>query len=238
MAKIRGVKPEFWTDEKIVELSRDARLLFIGLWNFACDNGHVDDKPRQIKMRIFPGDDDTQVDAWLEELVAQDRITRADGVITINRFSHHQKPHKRWWSTCDLPWCTLPDDAPPQGRNGCATVATPESNGGATADGDGEGDGDSDGEATTRRKPARPLPRDWQPNAKHVAYADEHNIDLHAQATRFRTDAEAKDKRYANWNAAFTNWLTKALEYGQTRKSKASSDPWAHVPVVRPGGAS
>lgn len=34
-----------------------ARLLFIGLWNFACDNGHLQDKPKQIKMRIFPGDD-------------------------------------------------------------------------------------------------------------------------------------------------------------------------------------
>jgi hypothetical protein len=31
MARIRTIKPEFWTDEKIVELSPFSRLLFIGL---------------------------------------------------------------------------------------------------------------------------------------------------------------------------------------------------------------
>src|SRR5690349_8386566 len=41
MPKIRAVKPEFWTDDEIVELSAFARLLYIGLWNLACDNGHV-----------------------------------------------------------------------------------------------------------------------------------------------------------------------------------------------------
>ena len=32
MARIRTVKPEFWTDEKVVECSIPARLLFIGLF--------------------------------------------------------------------------------------------------------------------------------------------------------------------------------------------------------------
>ena len=32
MPRIRTIKPEFWTDEKIIELSLPARLLFIGLW--------------------------------------------------------------------------------------------------------------------------------------------------------------------------------------------------------------
>ena len=39
MARIRTVKPDIWTDEKFVELSPLARLLFIGLWNFADDEG-------------------------------------------------------------------------------------------------------------------------------------------------------------------------------------------------------
>ena len=30
MARIRTIKPDFWTDEKVVELSAFARLLFIG----------------------------------------------------------------------------------------------------------------------------------------------------------------------------------------------------------------
>lgn len=57
MARIRSIKPEFWTDEKIVELDFADRLLFIGLWNFADDQGYLDLRPKRIKMQVFPGDD-------------------------------------------------------------------------------------------------------------------------------------------------------------------------------------
>lgn len=30
MARIRTIKPDFWTDEKLVKLSMEARLFFIG----------------------------------------------------------------------------------------------------------------------------------------------------------------------------------------------------------------
>lgn len=56
MARIRTIKPEFWTDEKIVELPFEARLFFVGLWNFADDNGRLWNEPIQLKMRIFPAD--------------------------------------------------------------------------------------------------------------------------------------------------------------------------------------
>ena len=57
MAKIRGFKADLWTDEDFVELSPFARLLWLGMWNYACDNGHLDDKSKQIKMRVLPTDD-------------------------------------------------------------------------------------------------------------------------------------------------------------------------------------
>ncbi len=44
--------------------------MFIGMWNFADDHGRMEDKPKQIKMRIFPADDmsmDT-IEHMLEEL--------------------------------------------------------------------------------------------------------------------------------------------------------------------------
>lgn len=56
MARIRTVKPDFWTDEKVVECSFEARLLFIGLFNFADDNGNMVNSHRRIKMQIFPAD--------------------------------------------------------------------------------------------------------------------------------------------------------------------------------------
>lgn len=57
MARIRTIKPEFWTSEQVMECSTNARLLFIGLWNFADDCGRMVDSPKTIKAQIFPGDD-------------------------------------------------------------------------------------------------------------------------------------------------------------------------------------
>ncbi len=56
MARIRSIKPEFWSSEQIMECSTNARLLFIGLWNFCDDAGRMPLKARQIKAQVFPGD--------------------------------------------------------------------------------------------------------------------------------------------------------------------------------------
>jgi hypothetical protein len=56
VARIRTIKPEFWTDGDILKLSRDARLFYIGLWNFADDNGVLEYDIITIKARIFPVD--------------------------------------------------------------------------------------------------------------------------------------------------------------------------------------
>lgn len=148
MPKIRGVHPDFWTDENVVELSPFARLLWIGLWNHACDNGHLQDKSKQIKMRVLPTDD-VNCAELLREIESQKLIVRADGWITIPNLAHHQKPHKRWWKTCEKPGCVLPDGTSHAPNNRSNTVAPPKSNRGTTADVDVDGDGDSDGERTT-----------------------------------------------------------------------------------------
>lgn len=79
MPRIRTVKPEFWGSEDVWSLSRDARLMFIGLWNFADDEGIGNGNPKQIKVWIFPGDDDVgpaEIADWLAELATRDLITR------------------------------------------------------------------------------------------------------------------------------------------------------------------
>lgn len=57
MARIRSIKPEFWTNEKIIECSPITRLLFIGMWNFADDTGRLQFSPKTLKAQIFPADD-------------------------------------------------------------------------------------------------------------------------------------------------------------------------------------
>lgn len=57
MARIRSIKPEFWTSPQVVECSPTARLLFIGMWTFCDDSGVHPNDCRRLKMQVFPGDD-------------------------------------------------------------------------------------------------------------------------------------------------------------------------------------
>jgi hypothetical protein len=57
VARIRTIKPEFWTNERVMECSVTARLLFIGLWNFADDLGRLHLSAKSIKAQVFPSDD-------------------------------------------------------------------------------------------------------------------------------------------------------------------------------------
>ena len=56
MARIRTIKPEFFTSEDIVSLSPLARLFYVSLWCEADREGRMDWKLGTLKMRYFPGD--------------------------------------------------------------------------------------------------------------------------------------------------------------------------------------
>ena len=104
MARIRTIKPEYWTDEKIVELSFPARLLFIGLWNFADDEGRLVYSPKRLKLQIFPADD-LDISALFGEIRGKKLATfyEVDNIqyLEVSGFSKHQKIDKR--STSKLP---------------------------------------------------------------------------------------------------------------------------------------
>ena len=71
MARIRTIKPEYWSNEKVMSCTRNSRLLFIGIWNFADDAGRCPDSAKTFKAQIFPGDDDVNsemVRGMLDEL--------------------------------------------------------------------------------------------------------------------------------------------------------------------------
>lgn len=76
MARIRTVKPEFWTSGQVLECSPMTRLFFIGLWNFADDAGRHPYSVRQAKAEVFPGDDisSENILGMLQELEANGLI--------------------------------------------------------------------------------------------------------------------------------------------------------------------
>jgi hypothetical protein len=101
MARIRSIKPEFWTSDQVVECSTNARLLFIGMWNFCDDSGRHPYSPRRLKMCIFPGDDHTTTDDvahLMQELVASKLIVpyevNGERYFVVSGWSH-QKIDKR-----------------------------------------------------------------------------------------------------------------------------------------------
>jgi len=79
--------------------------------------------------------------------------------------------------------------------------------------------------ASSRKKPASTIPDSWKPNDAHSQYAKEEGIALDFQAERFRTHAEANDRRIVNWDAAFKNWLLKAERTVRAKPTAAS--PWS-----------
>lgn len=96
MARARNIKPGFFTNDELVELPFEARLLFIGLWTIADREGRMVDRPRKIKMEIFPADD-VDCDKALALLADSGFITRYQvgeyKVIEILNFCKHQAPH-------------------------------------------------------------------------------------------------------------------------------------------------
>lgn len=76
MAKIRTIKVEFWTSEQVVNCSINARLLFIGMWNFCDDDGNHPASCSRLKMEIFPADPFSFCDIqnWVDELLRVDLL--------------------------------------------------------------------------------------------------------------------------------------------------------------------
>jgi len=95
MSRIRSLHPGFFTDERLVETSVEARLLCLGLGVEADDKGIFEWKPVTLKMRLFPADN-IDVVARLTELVEAGVIMmyEIDGrkYGAIRKFRKHQRP--------------------------------------------------------------------------------------------------------------------------------------------------
>lgn len=96
MARARNIKPGFFKNPELVELRYEVRLLFIGLWTMCDREGRMEDRPKKIKMELFPADN-IDIDAALSELHANNFVLRYEvnniKLIQVVNFLKHQKPH-------------------------------------------------------------------------------------------------------------------------------------------------
>lgn len=97
MPRNRMIKPQFWDDEKIGGLSRDARLLYIAMWNFCDDLGVVRANPVWLKSKVFPFDQIQiqQFEKICHEILRNGFISllsyRDERFYYLPKFSLHQK---------------------------------------------------------------------------------------------------------------------------------------------------
>lgn len=118
MARIRTIKPEFFTSEDIVSLPPLTRLLYIALWCEADKEGRLAWKPMTFKLRYFPGDA-CDIAAMCDELVKGGLVRLyGDGLAWIPGFARHQHVNPRE-STSELPAPPGERDAGPRkvGKN-------------------------------------------------------------------------------------------------------------------------
>lgn len=96
MARSRNIKPGFFSNEHLAELDFATRLLFIGMWTEADREGRLEDRPRRLKMALFPADN-VDIEFMLNGLESYGFIRRyvANGcrAIQIVSWAKHQNPH-------------------------------------------------------------------------------------------------------------------------------------------------
>lgn len=219
MPKMRGFKPEIWTDEKFVELEPLARLLFMGMWNYSCDNGHLDDKPKQIKMRVLPTDD-CDAAALIQNMVDLGMVRRDPDGLTVPKLRDHQRLDNRYFTWCDR--CALDEIPEPSrskhpgntsssrrahdGDTASTRVAPSEGRKEGNREGESEGEG-TEGEVAIARKRAHQLPDDFVPNDTNRRIAAERGVDLRSAFDQFADHHRAKGSTFKDWHLAFNTWL-------------------------------
>lgn len=98
--RARNIKPAFFKNDELSELTITARLLFIGLWCYADRDGLFEERPKKIKAEIFPYDNlkVEHITQALAALVTSGFLivfhnSNGNDIMQIVNFKKHQSPH-------------------------------------------------------------------------------------------------------------------------------------------------
>lgn len=125
MGRIRTVKPDYFTDDRITECSVSARFLFIATWTVADDQGNLDRSAKQLKAKVFPHDK-VDVEPLLLELIGKELLLEyeVDGqrYLHIRTFARHQRINRPSKPTCPAyqdslrVQCEVTEPSPTEGK--------------------------------------------------------------------------------------------------------------------------
>jgi hypothetical protein len=251
MARIRSIHPGLYTDEAYVSVSMAARVLLPGVWTECDDHGVFEWKPLTLKMKIFPADS-ADVATLLVELsnagIVQKFTHDGKEFGAVRNFCAYQRPKKPAYRH------PLPDELrtyvaykepssePVGGQFGTGGEIPPQMEDGEKEEG-GEKKKDSelrsgDQPKKSRRKASVPLPEGWRPSSDGLDHAKKiglTNRETELQINKFINHAREKDRRCADWDAAWRNWCLNALEFSGRSPPPAEGEPQQiFVPIESP----
>jgi len=122
MGRIRTIKPEFWEDDRVGQLSPLAKLVFIGSWNLADDAGRLRWSADYINASLFMYEklSRNRVEKLMAEVEAQKLVTpyeaRGQGLAHISGW-HHQRIDKPQPARFPPPPAVMGSDAPLEDGN-------------------------------------------------------------------------------------------------------------------------
>jgi len=112
MARIRSIKPEFWSDKKIADLPKATALFFISLWNFADDQGifETDSRTLSLQVPMYRSQDIHKMlnALWKAGLI---KCSPIDGIALVTGWKHQKidKPRDGKWKDREIKWLEWSD---------------------------------------------------------------------------------------------------------------------------------
>ena len=209
MARNRMIKPEFWDDEKLVTISRDARLLYIGMWNFSDDYGVVKGNHEWLKNRIFPYEKLSleEFSRWVKEIEDMKRIlhfiSSGESFFFIKNFKKYQTINHVSKTRNPEPPVTLTEDY------GSTTVALPHESNISIRESNisvmHEEEQKTSTQKTSRKaSPLIPIPDNFGISERVIKWAkSKGHTKLEEHLENFKLSALSKNYKYADWDSAF-----------------------------------
>ena len=229
--RIRSILPKFWESEDVGRMDWSTRLVFIGLWSYADDNGVGRDVDALIAADLFPFDlsrDSRETFARVADalatLAAGGQIVRysVDGkpLLFVTKWDEYQRvdrPAKDRYPRPTTPDAVIHETVATPSRESRDTLATGEGEKGRRGEGE---KGRESGASQAKR--ARALAPDWRPRQETVdtIRSECPRLDLTAEHRKFADYYAATGKPMKDWDATWRNWMRRATEGGSTRTGR------------------
>lgn len=239
MARIRSVKPDFFTHPHIVACSIPARLLLESLWCQADDSGRLRDQPLRIRALSFGEADDVDVPALLAELAAADRIERyavdGDKYIECKNFREHQHPQKPTASKLPAPLGSAIDDLECSRDTPYVVLPIPLSSGVGIGVGRGGDVGEPDPQAAPRPNPIeaqQAIARQFDLEIRAVyppSRIGDHLEALSVYGTLAQAERDLAGRNLAGW-IRHASWQTEQVRFVKGLTKWLTDGSWKEPP--------